>query len=71
MMLNDHSLLCETMIAMYELKFQSLKFQVNSYLSIYLSIYIYIYMGFARIHPLVFIKVCLSKDITKKLLNTP
>jgi len=28
-------------------------------------------MWFARIHPLVFIKICFNKDITKKLLNTP
>jgi len=34
------------------------------------TLYIYIY-GFARIHPLVFIKMCFSKDTTKKLLNTP
>ena len=36
--------------------------------SISFFFYRQIYMGFASIHPLVFIKVCFSKNITKKLL---
>jgi len=39
---------------------------LSIYLSISLSLSLYIY-----IHPLVFIKVCFGKHITKKLLNTP